>query len=414
MVFYAIQTGIWRCSVKMYAIDVRNVSKIYRLYQKPSDRLKEVLNRKPVHQAFQSLRDVSFSVPMGESLGIIGDNGAGKSTMLKIVAGTLTPTSGTLKINGRVAALLELGAGFHPEFTGRQNIWMNASLMGLDKGEIASLEKSIIEFSELGSFIDRPIKIYSSGMVVRLAFSIATSVDPDILIIDEALSVGDQHFQKKCIDRMVDFKRKNKTILFCSHGMFLVNQLCDRVVWFDNGKIKAVGSATHVTAKYENYTREKSNYNESPTDVENVPGNGEIIENTPAIIKNISLNGSLDNIYLEQGSDLVVDIAYESFQNMEFFMAAGIRRNDDLVCHVSNMSNRIKEPLNGQGPGHIRLSYRNLPFFHGEFSVVAFIMDTSGLQCFHKKASPVFSVLPKDAWENEMGLLRLEHEWYRT
>ncbi len=396
----------------MYAIDVKHISKTYRMYRKPSDRLKEVLKRRPVHQAFHSLTDVSFNVPVGECLGIIGDNGAGKSTILKIVAGTLTPTSGALKIKGRVAALLELGAGFHYEFTGRQNIWMNASLMGLDKDEIASRENAIIEFSELGTFIDRPIKTYSSGMVVRLAFSIATSVDPDILIIDEALSVGDQHFQKKCIDRMLDFKKKNKTILFCSHAMYLVNQLCDRALWFDQGKIRYMGTSTHVTAKYENYNREKSTYAEEPRNIEERMNNGEVMEKPPAIVKNIFLNGSEDHIELGQGSDLLVDIEYECFKDMDFFIAAGIRRNDDLICHVSNMSNRIKEPLKGEGKGCITLFYRTLPFFHGDFSVVAFIMDTSGLQCFHKMESSVFSVLPEDSWENEMGLLKLDYEWH--
>ncbi|MBF0413649.1 MAG: ABC transporter ATP-binding protein [Desulfamplus sp.] len=391
----------------MFAIEAINISKVYRLYKKPSDRLKEFLVRKPLHTPFSSLSDVSFSVPFGESLGIIGDNGAGKSTMLKIVAGTLTPSSGILKIRGRVAALLELGAGFHYEFTGRQNIWINASLMGLDRDEIRSKEKSIIDFSELGDFIDRPIKTYSSGMVVRLAFSIATSVDPEILIIDEALSVGDHYFQKKCIDRMVEFKNSNKTILFCSHAMFTVNQLCDRVLWFDKGRIREAGRTTHITANYDNYNREKSNLvNQDKNFLLELEQNA-----IPVMVKSIRLNGSADAIKITQDGSLDVEIEYENIEGKPFFIAAGIRRNDDLICHAANMAKKISTPLRGKGCGKVTLQYKNMPFLHGQFYVVVCMMDDSGLQCFHKKESSAFSVLPEDKWENEIGLLKLDHEW---
>lgn len=392
----------------MFAIEAVNISKVYRLYRKPSDRLKEFIVRKPLHTPFSSLSDVTFSVPFGESLGIIGDNGAGKSTMLKIVAGTLTPSSGTLKTKGRVAALLELGAGFHYEFTGRQNIWINASLMGLDRDEIRAKESKIIEFSELGDFIDRPIKTYSSGMVVRLAFSIATSVDPDILIIDEALSVGDHYFQKKCIDRMVEFKNSNKTILFCSHAMFTVNQLCDRVLWFDKGQIRESGRTTHVTANYENYNREKSiaarENSSSSLDLD--------INHAPVIVKSILLNGSYDAIDISQDSSLDVEIEYENANGMPFFIVVGIRRNDDLICHAANMAKKISTPLRQKGSGKVILKYKKIPFLHGQFYVVVCVMDNSGLQCFHKRESASFSVLPEDKWENEIGLLKLDHEWH--
>jgi len=389
----------------MYAIDVRQISKVYKLYRKPSDRLKEVLVRRPLHQAFHSLTDISFAVPVGESLGIIGDNGAGKSTMLKIVAGTVSPTAGEIMVRGRVAALLELGAGFHYEFTGRQNLWMNASLMGLDKDEIAAREEDIIDFSELGEFIDRPIKTYSSGMVMRLAFSIATSVDPDILVIDEALSVGDQHFQKKSIARMLDFKKRKKTILFCSHAMFLVQQLCDRALWFDQGKIKEAGKTTHVTAAYENYSREKHEAGVDGIDV--APEDS----GTLAIVRSVLLNGSTENISLRPGDGLRIEIEYETFADLEFFIAAGIRRNDDVICHAVNMAREIEQPLVGKGIGRVVLQYRSLPFLHGVFSVVVNIVDTSGLQCFYQKESEVFSVLPSDEWENEIGLLKIDHSW---
>ena len=234
------------------SIKVNDLGKRYKLYAKPSDRLMEILFRSSRHKAFMSLEQVSFEVSKGESLGIIGDNGAGKSTLLKILAGTLSPSAGTVSIQGRVAALLELGAGFHQEFTGRQNIYLNAALLGLSETEIGNREQEILDFAELGQFIDQPIKTYSSGMVVRLAFSIATSVDPDILVIDEALSVGDQYFQKKSLDRMLRFKECGKTIVFCSHSMYTVNLLCNRAIWLEQGQLREQGLSTEVTANYEN------------------------------------------------------------------------------------------------------------------------------------------------------------------
>ena len=405
------------------AIDVVGISKVYRLYDKPSDRLKEALIRKPLHRSFATLSDISFAVSAGESLGIVGDNGAGKSTLLKIVAGTLTPTAGELKTSGRVSALLELGAGFHYEFTGRQNIWMNAALMGLSHQEIEKKESAMIAFSELGDFIDQPIKTYSSGMVVRLAFSIATSVDPDILIIDEALSVGDHYFQKKCIDRMLTFKRQGRTILFCSHAMFTVNQLCDRAIWIDHGHIREVGSASEVTANYENHCRKKSG--EGPKREEGVSmvadGVDGGMESTravgadkaavPVMVKSIRLNGASDSVSMAHGEPLYVDVVYESDGRIPFFVAAGIRRNDDLVCHVTSMAKTWDEPLCSKGEGKVRLIYEGLPFLHGEFAVVVFMMDDSGLHCFHKKASASFSVRPHEKWNHEIGLMSLDHQW---
>lgn len=227
------------------------------MYSKPHDRLWEALFKKPRHDVLKVLKDISFNVGMGRSLGMIGDNGAGKSTLLKLVAGTIQPTCGTIEVNGRVAALLELGAGFHPEFTGRQNIHLNASLLGISEEEIRYKENEIIEFSELDTFIDRPVRTYSSGMYVRLAFSIATMVDPDILIIDEALAVGDMKFQRKCINRMNSFKKQGKTMLFCSHSMYHVQELCDHVLWLENGKIRKSGKSNEVVKMYEEFCTQK-------------------------------------------------------------------------------------------------------------------------------------------------------------
>jgi len=386
----------------VYAIEVQNVSKIYRLYRKPFHRLKEAVLRKPLHQPFECLSDISFSVLPGDSLGIIGDNGAGKSTLLKILAGTLTQTSGEVKTNGRVAALLELGAGFHLEFTGRENIYINASLLGLSQSQIKEKEAAIVDFAELGGFIDRPLKTYSSGMVVRLAFSIAASVDPDILIIDEALSVGDQYFQKKCVDRIVSFREQRKTIIFCSHAMYLVNILCKRVLWLDAGRIREQGLATHITAAYENYSRQKT---AATAREEKIP------VPSPVSITSVSLNGKKSPTRLHYQEDLEVVIAFESLHAVPFWVAVGVKRNDELICHAVNMSRHFRKPLSLKGTGKVLLRYRSLPFLNGEYTVVASLLDESTMHCYHTSESASFSIVPPNEWSNEMGLLGLDYEW---
>ncbi|OUT95664.1 MAG: hypothetical protein CBB92_11255, partial [Flammeovirgaceae bacterium TMED32] len=245
----------------MSRVSVNNISKQFKIYRRPQDRLLELLLRKPKHKVFHVLNDISFAIEEGKSLGIVGINGAGKSTLLKILAGTLQATNGNFELVGQVAALLELGAGFHPEFSGRRNIHLNASLLGVPTENIIELENDIIEFSELKQFIDQPVKTYSSGMYVRLAFSIATMVRPDILIIDEALSVGDLTFQKKCIQRMNEFKEQNKTLIFCSHSMFHVQELCEMAIWLDKGQIKEIGDSEQVVGHYEDFCNSKKVYN---------------------------------------------------------------------------------------------------------------------------------------------------------
>lgn len=229
---------------------IRGLSKQFRLYRSPKDRIWEWLGCGPRHRAFWALRAIDLDIPRGRTVGIIGPNGAGKSTLLKIVTGTLLPTSGRIEVQGRVAALLELGTGFHPEFTGRQNIWINGQLLGLSSQEIARREHEIIEFSELGPFIDQPIRTYSSGMVVRLGFSVAASVEPDVLIVDEALSVGDAHFSQKCIRRIRRFREQGTTILFVSHDPGAVVSLCDEAVLLDAGEIVARGRPESILEDY--------------------------------------------------------------------------------------------------------------------------------------------------------------------
>ena len=227
------------------AVSVRALRKVHHLYERPIDRLKQMLWKGSTqnYREFVALHDISFELPRGEVLGLVGRNGAGKSTLLQAVCGKLTPTSGTVAVRGRVAALLELGAGFNPEFTGRENIYLNAAVLGLKRGEIDERYDAIVDFSGIAAFIEQPVKTYSSGMYMRLAFAIATSVEPDILIIDEALSVGDGAFARKSFDRIMQLKNGGATILFCSHSTYQVEALCSRAIWLEAGRLKMIGDS---------------------------------------------------------------------------------------------------------------------------------------------------------------------------
>lgn len=245
------------------AIRVQNISKAFRIYAKPADRLKQAFLPKvkrficqepqDYYRKFWALKDVSFEVKKGETIGIIGRNGSGKSTLLQVICGILAPSGGIVEKSGRVAALLELGAGFNLEFTGRENVVLNAAILGLTRAEITERMDSILAFSELGEFIDQPVKTYSSGMFVRLAFAVAIHVEPAILIVDEALAVGDARFQAKCMRKIKELKEKGTSILFVSHDVTSVRSLCDRAVWLDGGVIREQGEVFAVTGRYMEY-----------------------------------------------------------------------------------------------------------------------------------------------------------------
>jgi homopolymeric O-antigen transport system ATP-binding protein len=254
------------------AIKVENLSKVYKLYTAPVDRLKESLHpfRKNYHQDFYALNDVSFEIKKGESIGIIGKNGSGKSTLLKIITGVLTPSYGTVQVNGKVAALLELGAGFNPELSGIENVYFNGMLMGYTREEMDALLDEILSFADIGDFVYQPVKSYSSGMFVRLAFAVAISVEPEILIIDEALSVGDMFFQAKCMTALDRFRSKGCTILFVSHNIQTIKSLCQRAVHLKNGKIVGIGDAGEITDAYMQEMRE-SEYNSNAFETTGTP-----------------------------------------------------------------------------------------------------------------------------------------------
>lgn len=233
-------------------IKVNDLCKRYEVYEKPHQRLLQMLSRggRNYAQEFWAVRNVTFDIKAGETVGIIGSNGSGKSTLLQMLCGTLNPSSGKISIEGRIAALLELGAGFNPEFTGRENVYLNAAILGLSREEVDLQFSAIETFAEIGEFIDQPVKTYSSGMFVRLAFSVAIHTKPSILVVDEALSVGDARFQAKCLDRIKQMKASGVSILFVSHDVAAVRTLCDRAIWLDKGIVRGIGDVFMITALY--------------------------------------------------------------------------------------------------------------------------------------------------------------------
>ncbi|MBP1934763.1 ABC transporter ATP-binding protein [Ammoniphilus resinae] len=282
------------------AVKVQNVTKLYKLYDKPIDRLMESINpfSKKHHKNFYALEDLSFTIAKGETLGIIGKNGSGKSTLLKMITGVLTPSSGSIEVNGKISALLELGAGFNPEYTGLENVYMNGTIMGFSREEMDKRIDEILSFADIGEFIHQPVKTYSSGMFVRLAFAVAINVDPDILIVDEALSVGDMRFQQKCLRKIEELKEK-KTVLFVSHDLASITKFCNRVIWINEGKLVEDGLPTEVSKKYQafmldsnlfKYNLAQSEVNDQLVDnIDPIDPSLDVLGDNEAIIKGISL-----------------------------------------------------------------------------------------------------------------------------
>ena len=242
------------------AVKVDNLGKCFDVYQDSSGRIVEWLTggRAKRHEEVWALRNISFEIPKGSALGVVGANGAGKSTLLKILSGVTPPTEGSYSVNGRLGSLLELGAGFHPEFTGRANVFMNAAIMGIPQKEVKERFNELAEFADLGDYLNRPVRTYSSGMTMRLGYAVAMLAQPDVLILDEILAVGDQRFQKKCMSHIRKIRQSGTTILFVSHSIYHIRQMCDRAIWLQNGRVVAYGDPTTITDDYVNYTYAQS------------------------------------------------------------------------------------------------------------------------------------------------------------
>lgn len=339
-----------------WAIKIEHLSKVYKIFNKPTDRVKEALNpfRKRYSRDFYALNDVSLTIKKGETVGIIGKNGAGKSTILKIITGVLTPTSGSVQVNGRIASLLELGAGFNPEMTGIENIYMNGTIMGYSKEEMDDRLQDIVDFADIGEFIHQPVKMYSSGMFARLAFAVNVNVTPDILIVDEALSVGDVFFQNKCFKRMDALKKSGVTVLFVSHDMGSIRQLCDKCLWLENGGMRQYGNVEEVAAAYFNEQLSLQNKLNQDT-VEDFVSNHDIdvfegkkylelplisskhgLMNDDVIIKSLSFyeNGE-ERLVLENGHRYVARYAVEFKKGFENLIFGFVMENNKGIAVIA-------------------------------------------------------------------------------
>lgn len=331
------------------AIKVENLNKTYKLYNTPFDRLKEALHLrgKKYHKDFYALRNVGFEINKGEIVGIIGKNGSGKSTLLKIITGVLTPTSGSVTVNGRISALLELGAGFNPEYTGIENIRFQGNLMGFEDEEMNLRIEQILEFAEIGDFIYQPVKSYSSGMFARLAFAVAVNVDPDILIVDEALAVGDMVFQAKCMARMTMLMESGVTVLFVSHDTHSIKTLCQKAVFLDHGELRDFGSSASVTNKYieMQHLSMGKQLKELDIQIENSKINDDLINKKIPIIVSLEEKAIDPNLSQRYGDGratilnaviLNKDFAptQELVSNNDYYVQIAIRFNDDLETFV--------------------------------------------------------------------------------
>jgi homopolymeric O-antigen transport system ATP-binding protein len=385
------------------AVDIDNVGKVYRVYATPLDRAWELVSGRPRHREFQALAGVSFALQAGEALGIVGENGAGKSTLLKILAGIVAPSSGRVTVRGKVASILELGSGFHPDLTGRQNIVLNAALLGLSEREVRERTPAIVDFSELGEFIDQPVKCYSTGMVVRLGFAIATQVDPDVLIIDEALSVGDGYFQKRCMDRLLELIAAGKTLLFCSHAMYYVSAFCGRALWLRHGRAEALGPTAEVVREYETFLLAKGAAREAVAPAPAAPA-------AAARLTGWRCQGADGPATLRLGDPLVCEIEWESTDpGLEFQIGVGVNRVDGIeVCSFSSQLDGLP-PATGARHYRLRLEIPELPLVKGEFMVYLFLLDREALHVYDQRLiRPAFRL---EGPVYRFGLVDVPHRW---
>ena len=394
------------------AVVVASLSKVYRTYSRPWDRVAERWSARPRHRAHHALHGVSFELMAGEALGIIGENGAGKSTLLKVLAGITPPTSGRADVTGTVAAILELGSGFHPEFTGRQNIALAAAMLGLGRDDVRRVTPEIITFSELGRFIDEPVKHYSTGMAMRLAFSVAVQVEPDVLIVDEALSVGDGYFQKKCMDRLRRYLEGGGTLLFCSHAMYYVSAFCRRALWLRAGTVAALGPSEEVVPAYEGFLESKraDPATEPPSSAETEAAP----EASRARLGDLVVQGRdarAEAVTLKSGDDLRLEIGWQS-DGTEAVVHVGVginRASDGIeVCAFGSHEQDPAPAFRGTG-GTVVLEVPSLGLVKGTFDLYVFLLDEAGLHIYDRAILPAALKVRQHSYA--FGLVTLPHRW---
>lgn len=350
------------------AIKVENLSKVYKLYDKPIDRMKESLSltKKKYSREHYALNNISFEVKKGETVGILGTNGSGKSTLLKIITGVLTPSSGQLQVNGKISALLELGAGFNPEYTGLENIYLNGTMMGYTREQMEERVQPIMDFADIGDFIHQPVKTYSSGMFARLAFAVAINVEPEILIVDEALSVGDMRFQIKCMNKMKQMMEGGTTVLFVSHDINAIRRFCKKAIWINKGIMRNKGDVNSVCDEYFDFLKCEDAKNKDNTSKEVIKSKKTNIARSKTIIAKIlsfkvlnQYDMEIDNISLDEY--LKIQVKYEVYDKEIDNPVVGVAllgTDDDYVCGLNTLLDNVKIPWE-IGVNTIELHYGN-------------------------------------------------------
>ena len=424
------------------ALELNNVGRVYRIYKRPVDRLLQALPFFNVNcRVFEALQPMNLTVKKGEVIGLLGRNGAGKSTLLQLICGTLPPSSGSVTAYGRIAALLELGSGFNPEFTGRENIFLNGAILGLSEADLRSRLDEIIEFSGIGAAVDQPVKTYSSGMFVRLAFSVAVCVDPDILVIDEALSVGDGAFARKSFERIMQMKEQGCTILFCSHNLYQIEAICSRAIWLHQGKVVSEGMPVEVIRRYENYLYASTEDStavapeltagqqrasaaeaavESASEVMPQPTAGTMQDlSNPRITQlQVFIDDKLASMTQAQTaytgkSTLKIVCAWQGSLNLpppSFAITLHSADGRMVASAGSHIDNQVLQP-NAQGKGEVVLELPQLALLKGEFWLEAYLLCEQGIM-FYDQVIPAarFSVASPDN-QLEQGLYHAERIW---
>lgn len=405
-------------------IKIENLSKVYKLYDKPIDRLKEALclTKKNYHNEYYALNNISFNIEKGEILGILGTNGSGKSTLLKIITGVLSPSEGEITTNGSISALLELGAGFNPEYTGTENIYLYGTMMGKSREEIDSEVKGILDFADIGDFIYQPVKTYSSGMFARLAFSVAINVNPDILIVDEILSVGDQKFQIKCLKKMKEMMNNGTTVLFVAHDITVIKRFCTKVVWLDKGKVIDIGDVDRITDNYMDFLK-VGNIEE----VTNI-GGGNLAEQDKdddikpfkddntliAEIKKVRiLNGDRDEISeMRYNEKVTLEVIYDVYdiQIKKPVLGMAIRTIDDeYICGLNTLLDKKEIPwVKGRNKFSIEFSQGLLGLGGNYYFDVALFEETATVPIQYMSKIKTFTILSEYIGE---GKYIIPHLW---
>jgi ABC-type polysaccharide/polyol phosphate transport system ATPase subunit len=388
------------------AIRADHVSKTYKLRRERTRTLKEtVLRQYAPAELVEALKDVSFAVAPGESFGVVGANGSGKSTLLKLLAGTAKPTGGTLQVNGRVTALLEIGAGFHPDFSGRENAYLNGSLLGLRRGEVDRAMPAIEEFADLGRFFDAAVKTYSSGMYMRLGFAVAVHLEPDVLLVDEVLAVGDEYFQHKCFAKISEFRAAGKTIVLVSHDLGAIARLCDQAIWLDEGRIAAHGAPHEVINGYHMKVGEKEQAERARRGEIGARWGSKEIEITSARV--LGADGS-ERVVLESGKAATIEIGFRNTRGVtDAVFGVYVYRDDGTGVYGTNtLMDGAPVPVLREGTA--RFAIDELALLPGAFDVDIGIIDPEDRYYDYHQKRLQFRVIGNS---REVGVVRLPHRW---